>query len=124
MAKSRATAVSARSPPESMLSALGLLARRPGHDLDAGRGQVLRVGQAEAREAAAEELPESGVEGGLQRSERGAELSGDHAVELLDHGPRLGYGFDQIRPLRLEAVQAGPDRLVLFGREGIGAPSS
>ena len=61
---------------------LALLARRAGGDLDAGRAEVLGLGQRELRLAAVEELLEAPREGVLERRERGPELLAMSVLEL------------------------------------------
>jgi len=71
------------------------------------------------RVAAAEKLPVAAVEGRLQRGKSRPELLGNHAVELLDKGSRLGDRIGQVRALGVQTVEAGLDGCVLFGRERV-----
>ena len=93
---------------------LGLLARWPGDDLDAGRAQVGRVGQRQLGEAAAEELLEAVREGALERGERRPEPIRDHRVELGDQVAGADDGGPQVGCLRLERLESRPERRVLI----------
>ena len=116
IANSSATAVSARSPPDSIASACGFL---PG-----GRAtismpvepEVGRVGQRQPGEAAAEQLLEAGREGGLERGERRPEPIRDHRVELGDQLARPDDRGPQVGRLRLERLEPRLERRVLVDR--------
>ena len=99
---------------------LGLLARRPGHDLDAGRGEVGRVGQLEPGEAATEQLLEAFVERGLERPEGGLELVGDQRAELVDERAGSGDRRAQVVTLSLERLDPLAQLGVFLDRERIG----
>ena len=98
---------------------LGLLARRPRRDLDARRGEVLRIGEGQVGIAPAEQLLEPAVERLLQGGERAAELVADELVELGDQGARLLDGPDEVGALQFHPVEAGTELCVLVGREGV-----
>ena len=98
---------------------LGLLARRARRDLDAGRGQVLGIGQGEAGVATTEELLEALVERSLERLERPAELVRDQPVQLPDELPRVLDGGLEVRALDLEPVEARLDLRVLVRGERV-----
>ena len=121
IANSSATAVRARSPPDSIASACGLLARRPGHDLDAGRAEVASGRSATAgrsrRRTAARTAARTRVSSAANVVRNwSAIIVSSSAMSSRVVGDRRA----QVGALRLERLEAGLELGVLVDGERVG----